>query len=68
MKRADAMFAMTLDEVGEQLGVSWQAAQVAVRKAQHKVAAALLERLGPAVIEVARGDEPLRHDDPHRLL
>jgi hypothetical protein len=57
------MFGMTLDEIG----VSWQAAQVAVRRAQHKIAAALLERLGPAVVELARGDEPLRHDDPRAL-
>jgi len=54
---------MTLAEIGDEVGTSYQAVQVTVRKAQHKVAAALLQRLGPAVVDLAR-DEPLHQTSP----
>ena len=59
---------MTLAEIGDELGVSYQYAQATLRTAMRKARQQLLERLGqPAVLGIARDDTPLRHDDPHRL-
>jgi len=55
---------MTLAEIGEQFGTSCQAVRAALHTAQPKVAGQLFERLGHAVVDLARNDEPLRHDDP----
>jgi len=64
MRHDEQIAAATFAEIGDELDVTWQAVQVAVSKAQRKIAAELLRRLGPAVVDLARDDEPVRHDDP----
>ena len=59
----DTLVVMTVAEIGDQVGRTRQAVRVILHKAQRKVAAALLERLGPAVVDLVR-NEPLRHNDP----
>ncbi len=56
-----------LQEIADAIGVaSYQCVQGTLRRAQHKVAAQLLQRLGHAVVDLVR-DSPMRHDDPRRL-
>jgi hypothetical protein len=65
----DTIAAMTLAEIGEPFGTSCQAVRVALHTAQPKVAVQLFERLGPAVVDLARNDEPAatRRSEDHAL-
>jgi hypothetical protein len=55
---------VTLAEIGEQFGTSCRPLRSRCVQRSAKSAVQLFGRLGAAVVDLARNDEPLRHDDP----